>query len=85
VALTLEDARRVGANVSPVSFEVVGTGASGPVRGQPLTLDRVELDGKTVSDVPAAAVEGLHVSLLGQTFLSEMEMVQMSGSEMIIR
>lgn len=85
VALTLEDARRVGAHVSPVSFEVVGTGASGPVRGQKLTLDRVELDGKSVSDVPAAAVEGLHVSLLGQTFLSEMEMVQMSGSEMIIR
>jgi aspartyl protease family protein len=85
VALTVDDARRVGAPFSTNEFDIVGAGASGAVRGQPIRLDRVELDGKRVRDVGGAVVEGLHVSLLGQTFLSRMEMVQMSGSEMRIR
>src|SRR5687768_6327358 len=46
VALTVEDAKRVGIKVDPSSFEVVGEGASGLVRGQLVTLDSVEVEGK---------------------------------------
>src|SRR4051812_7172265 len=51
VALNAEDAERVGLKVDPASFEVVGEGASGPVRGKLVTIDSVEVDGKLVNDV----------------------------------
>lgn len=85
VALTMDDARRVGAEFSPAAFEVVGSGASGPVRGQSIRLDHVTLDGKEVRAVRAAVLEGLGVSLLGQAYLARMRTVQMTGDEMIIR
>ncbi len=51
VALTEEDARRVGLAFSPSEFEYVGEGAAGPVRGKLVTIDTIEVDGKTVEDV----------------------------------
>jgi aspartyl protease family protein len=85
VALTVADAQRIGVPFSPNEFTVIGTGASGPVRGQDVMLDRVEVDGKEVRSVQAAVVEGLDVSLLGQTYLSRITSVQMSGGSMTLR
>ncbi|HEY1603977.1 MAG TPA: TIGR02281 family clan AA aspartic protease [Allosphingosinicella sp.] len=85
VALTVADARRIGLPFSPNEFAVIGTGASGPVRGAPVMLDRVEIGGKEVRDVRGAVVEGLDVSLLGQTYLGRIGSVQMSGDTMMLR
>jgi aspartyl protease family protein len=85
VALTVEDARRIGIPVDPGSFEVIGSGASGPVRGQNVTIDRVSLDGKEVRTLRGAVLEGLEVSLLGQAYLSRIGSVTMSGGEMVLR
>ena len=85
VALTLADAQRIGVPFSTSEFTVVGTGASGPVRGQSVTLDRVEVGGKEVRGVRAAVIEGLDVSLLGQTYLGRISSVQMSGDTMTLR
>ena len=85
VALTVEDAERLGIPVNPASFEVVGEGASGPIRGQNLILDSVEIEGKRVEDVRAVVLEGSRLSLLGQSYLSRMGEVQMKGDYMVLR
>ena len=51
VALTEEDAERVGLKVDPSTFQIVGEGAGGPVRGQDVRLGSIEVDGKLVNDV----------------------------------
>lgn len=85
VALTLADAERVGIDVDPASFEIVGEGASGPVRGKLVMLDSVEVEGKLVNDVSGAVLEGSNLSLLGQSYLTRMGEVQMTGDYMILR
>jgi aspartyl protease family protein len=85
VALSEADAQRIGVPFSPNEFTVIGSGASGPVRGEQVTLDRVEVGGKEVRDVRAVVLEGLDVSLLGQTYLGRISSVQMSGDTMTLR
>ena len=85
VALTEEDARRIGIQFSPSDYEVIGTGASGPVRGQVVPIESVSLDGKEVRTLRGAVLEGLDVSLLGQAYLSRIGSVTMSGEEMVLR
>ena len=82
VALTVEDARRLGIPFSEAEFRPVGQGASGVVRGTPVTLQRVSLDGKEVRDLRAIVLEGLPISLLGQSYLSRIGSVEMSGDTM---
>jgi len=85
VALTTDDAQRLGLIFSPDEFTVVGRGASGPVRGKFVTLNEVRLDGRSVEHVDGAIIEGGEVSLLGQSFLSKMGTIEMSGDQMVIR
>jgi aspartyl protease family protein len=85
VALTKADAQRIGIPFSESEFDVVGTGASGPVRGKLIELERIDLDGKEVRRVRGAVLEGLDISLLGQTYLSRIGGVQMSGDQMVLR
>jgi aspartyl protease family protein len=85
VALTIADAQRIGVPFSQSEFSVVGSGASGPVRGQAVTLDSVAVGGKEVRGVHGVVLEGLDVSLLGQTYLSRISSVQMSGETMTLR
>lgn len=85
VALTVEDARRIGIPFSQSEFTVVAQGASGPVRGQVFELGSVSVDGKSVTNVGGAVLEGLPVSLLGQSYLSRISSVQMAGDHMTLR
>jgi aspartyl protease family protein len=85
VALTVDDARRLGIPVDPNEFTVVGEGAGGPVRGLDLMLDSVEVDGKRVEHVRAVVLEGSNLSLLGQAYLSRMGEVEMSGDYMVLK
>ena len=85
VALTVDDARRLGIPVDPAEFAIVGEGAGGPVRGKDLMLESVEVDGKRVEQVRAAILEGSNLSLLGQAYLSRMGEVEMSGDYMVLK
>jgi aspartyl protease family protein len=85
VALTEEDALRAGVPFDRASFDVIGVGAAGPIRGQELHLSSVELDGKERLHVQAVVIEGGEISLLGQSYLSRLNSVQMSGEEMVLR
>ena len=85
VALTIDDARRLGLAVDPATFRVVGTGASGPVRGTAGTLADVAVGDRHVAQMQAVVVEGLDRSLLGQSYLRRLEQVEISGDTMTLR
>ena len=83
VALTERDAERIGLEFDPAAYEQVGVGASGPVRGKFVILDKVSLDGKSAHKVEGAILQGSDISLLGQNFLGRFS-VEMSGDTMRI-
>lgn len=83
VALTEADAERIGLDFDRSAYEPVGMGASGPVRGKFVTLDKVSLDGKAARDVEGAILEGSDISLLGQNYLGRFS-VEMRGDTMRI-
>jgi aspartyl protease family protein len=85
VALSIGDARRLGVDVDPSEFEVVGEGASGAVRGKHVVLDSVEVDGIKVEHVRAVVLADSNLSLLGQTFLANVDHVDMSGDYLTLR
>jgi aspartyl protease family protein len=85
VALSVADARRIGIAVDPASFTEVGMGAGGPVRGQDVMIDSVSVDGREVRALRGVVLEGLQESLLGQSYLSRIGEVSMSGGAMILR
>ena len=85
IALTREDAQRAGIPVSQGMGEVVGSGASGEVRGEFVTLDRINLGIKEARGVNAAVLYGGDQSLLGQSFLSQFGTVSIEGDRMVLR
>ncbi len=85
VALTMQDATRIGVKFDPAQFTHIGSGASGPVYGQRMMLGSVTLDGKRRYDVHGAVIQGLEISLLGQSFLNKMDRVEIKGDQMRIR
>lgn len=85
VALTGEDAEAIGLSWGASDIRPVARGASGPVHGVPVTLDRVQLGQIEAHDVPAIVVpEGLGISLLGQSFLSRIERVEIEQERMLL-
>ena len=74
VALTRADAERIGLELDPGGQEIVGSGASGPVRGERVELDSVSLDGKQALGLEGVVLDGLEVSLLGQSYLGQYSM-----------
>ena len=85
VALTVDDAQRLGIPVNPAEFTIVGEGASGVVRGKEVLLKSVDVDGKRVENVRGVVLEGSRLSLLGQAYLSRMGEVEMSGDYMVLK
>ncbi len=82
VVLPVDTARRLGIPFSESEFVVIGRGASGPVRGKAIRLDKVSVDGKEVRNIDAAIAEGLDQPLLGQAYLSRISSVEMSKDQM---
>ena len=85
VALTREDAERVGLNIDPANFQIIGEGASGAVSGQNVKIGSIEVDGKLANDVEGVVLSDSSMSLLGQSYLSRLGEVKMSGEYMILR
>lgn len=85
VALTGDDARELGLHWSEDELGPVAKGANGMVRGKVIVIDRMQLGDIEARNVRAAIIpEGLDVSLLGQTFLSEVNSVNISGDRMVL-
>jgi aspartyl protease family protein len=85
IALTGADAQKLGQTWYPNELQLVGRGASGDVIGKPIMLGRVRIGDMEVTNVEAIIVpEGLDVSLLGQSFLSKIPNVNISGDRMTL-
>ena len=86
VALTYEDAERMGLSPRSLDFSARVQTANGVARVAPVTLDRVRVDDITVRDVPAVVAErgALATNLLGMSFLGRLKSVQMQGGELVL-
>ena len=85
IALSREDARNAGLATSIGMPNVVGMGADGEVRGEVVTLDRVSLGSANAESVPAIVLNAGEQSLLGQSFLSHFESVEIRGDQMVLK
>ena len=85
IALSADDARRAGLDFDADDAEVIGSGASGQVWGHFVELDRIELGMKSVHDAPAVILAGGDRSLLGQSFLTQFDSVEVRGDTMVLR
>jgi aspartyl protease family protein len=83
VALTPADAQRAGIALPTVRTRAIGAG--GEVEVMPVTLDRVAIGSLSANQVRAAVAPHLPVSLLGQSFLSQVGSVEISGDRMVLR
>jgi aspartyl protease family protein len=85
IALTGEDADAMGIYWDETAVRPVARGANGMVYGVPVTLEAVELGPIEARGVEAVVVpQGLGISLLGQSFLSRIEKVEMDQQRMVL-
>jgi len=83
IALTGADAQTAGIYWDESDVRPVGRGASGNVYGVHKRLDRVTIGDLSETNVDAVIVpRGLDVSLLGQSYLSRLSSVDISGDTM---
>ena len=83
VALTAADAQRAG--ISLPSDRATAQGAGGAVEIVPVTIDRIAAGPLEARNVEGAVARDLPISLLGQSFLSRVGTVQISGDRMVLR
>lgn len=77
VALTLQDAAAAGIGRGSLVFNRTVSTASGTARVAPVKLRELRIGQFSATDVPAAVVENLDVSLLGQSFLKRLDSYEM--------
>lgn len=86
VALTRDDAQRLGVLLDPADFSRTVQTASGPVGAAPVTLKSVSVSGVEVRDVEALVVEaGLEQSLLGMSYLGRLSSFEASPDGLTLR
>lgn len=86
VALTRGDAEAIGIDVDRLPVTGIARTAGGDVPMRTVMLDRVEVGGIEARDVSAAVVDAdMGVSLLGQSYLSRLDAVNVEGDTMSLR
>lgn len=86
VALTREDALRLGLRLTPADFTQTVETASGPVMAAAIELDHVSVSGARVEDVRALVVEeGLPHSLLGMSYLGRLSAFEARPNGLTLR
>lgn len=86
VALTPDDARRLGLTLSPTDFSERITTASGPARAARVRLASLSVGAVRVADVDAVVVErGLPHSLLGMSWLGRLSGFEAADEALTLR
>ena len=83
VALTPRDAQAAG--IALGSERATARGAGGEIEVIPVSIDRIAIGPLEARDVRGAVADNLPVSLLGQTFLSRVDSVEIHGDRMVLR
>lgn len=87
VALTYEDAARIGLRVAPADFTQRVSTANGQARVAPVRLQAVSIGDVEVRNVQAVVAERgrLETTLLGMTFLSRVGKVEMTAGRLVLQ
>ncbi len=86
VALTPQDAQLTGINLQELKYTSPINTASGTVMAAPVRLSMVSVGNVSVRNVRAVVIEkGLPHSLLGMSYLGELQTVEVSKGLMILR
>lgn len=86
VALTLADARKAGINERDLTYDVPISTAGGRNYAARVNIDRLALGGIMIRDVEAFVVpEGLETSLLGMTWLGQLQEVRATPNALMLR
>jgi aspartyl protease family protein len=87
VALTYDDAKRVGILLRGSDYTQRVSTANGFARVAPVVLDRISIGAITVRNVPAAVTEpgSLPTSLLGMSFLARLRRVDMRAGTLLLQ
>ena len=84
VALGEDEAARLGVNVTSDQFRPIMRTASGTGLAALVKIDRLEVAGRELHDVPAVVMRGLTINLLGQSALKQLGKVELHGDRMVI-
>lgn len=85
VALTREDAQRVGIEVDRLVYDVPYRTANGIGYGARVRLERIAVGDVVVDNVQGSVGGNLGQSLLGMTFLRRLSSFELRGNELILR
>ena len=86
VALTPEDAKRIGVDVDLLVYNRDVNTALGTTHAAPVILSHVSVEGADVSKVEALVVpQGLSASLLGMSYLGRLESFNANRQGMVLR
>jgi len=84
VALTEDDADRLGIRPDPSEYRPMLRTASGTGMGAPVQIARLTIGGRDLDDIDAVVVPELPVSLLGQSVLRRLGSVTLRGDRLTI-
>ncbi len=86
VALTPDDAQRLGYSPQSLNYTYQVATANGQARAAKVKLDSVSVDGAEVHDVDAYVIEsGLPTSLLGMSYLGRLSQFDATQTALILR
>lgn len=86
VALTLEDARKAGLRERDMVFNVPVATAGGTNYAARVQIDSISVGGITLRDINSLVIkDGLNTSLLGMTYLGQLQKVEATPSALILR
>lgn len=87
VVLTVEDARAAGLPVDLLKYDVTIQTAKGRGHAAAVVLDRITVGGIVERRVPALVAQpgNLQTSLLGMSFLSRLDSVEVRGQRLVLR
>lgn len=86
VALTREDARRLGLDPESLNYATPVSTANGQTKAAEIELDHVSVAGARVDHVPAMVVhDGLQTSLLGMSYLGRLSRFEATRTALILR
>lgn len=86
IALNRRDAEAIGIDVDSLPEAGSANTAGGVVPIRPVELNSVDVDGLTVVGVQAAVIDAdMPTSLLGQSYLSRLQSVEVEGDVMTLR
>jgi aspartyl protease family protein len=81
-----QKAQRLGMMWNQNELQLIGRGVNGDVMGKPVEIAELRIGGLAAYNVRAVIIPyGLDVSLLGQSFLSQVGHVAISGNQMTLR